>query len=75
MFAISRDIDDAHTTAVVWPLQILHTVEDKVIVMNIDAIARFHPHVAFHAVLRTEGNANHRHTHAKMAQHHAPVAA
>ncbi len=75
VLAVTRDIDNADAAGIVRPLQVVHIAEGEVIVLNVDRIACAHTHIALNAVVLAEGNADNRHRHAQMAQHHSPVAA
>ncbi|MNG99768.1 hypothetical protein D3C79_589470 [compost metagenome] len=73
--AVARDVDNTDAAAVVRAANIVHVAEHKVVAVNVHAVAGLHAHIALHAVVLAERNADHRHRDPEVAQHHTPVAA
>src|SRR5471032_2948958 len=71
---VAGDVNIGFAAGIVRTLNVAHITENKVVIMDIHAIAGFHAYVTLDAVILAEGDTNHRHRYAKMAEHYAPVA-
>ena len=71
---VSGNANNGNAAPIIWPGNIFHFAESELIVMDTNAITRFHAHIAFNAVVLAKGNTNNGNRQPDVTRDHAPVA-